>query len=225
MKLGKRLSEISKLVSYRRIADIGTDHGKIPISLILNNKADFVIASDINQGPVDACERNIKKFGNLNISVRKGAGLSTVAPGECESIIIAGMGGDLICNILSNDIKTARDAKELILQPMTGAETVRYFLWKNNFLITEEKLVSEDEKVYVIIKTVTGGRNQFENFYFDKIILNNDSCDIDKYYVKVSKYLDNRIAGLKKDGRNDDYNEYLKIRESVKLVYESTRNS
>ncbi|MBO5452623.1 MAG: SAM-dependent methyltransferase [Clostridia bacterium] len=157
MKLTPRLKAIADAVCYRTVSDVGTDHGKIPVYLALNNKADKVIASDINKGPVGACQKNVNyyKAGNI-VECRLGSGLSVLNIGEAESIIIAGMGGELISNILNAHKNIAYSAKEIILQPMNGIDKLRKYLYENSFLITDEILVREDRRIYTIIKVCKG---------------------------------------------------------------------
>ena len=144
MVLTPRLQTIANLVTKEKVADIGTDHGKIPVYLALNKKAKYIVASDVNQGPVDACKKNVELYGvGKSLECRKGNGLTVLKRGEVESIIIAGMGGELICNILRDSEEIAHCAKELILQPMNGIEKVRKFLYENGFKIMEEKLIEK----------------------------------------------------------------------------------
>ena len=90
-----RLKAIINNVTCPKIADIGTDHAYIPIFLTEKNLADKIIATDINEGPLNVARENIDKKG-LNIETRLGGGLSVITAGEIDEIIIAGMGGILI---------------------------------------------------------------------------------------------------------------------------------
>ena len=147
--LTPRLELIKNQVQGSFIADIGTDHGFVPIELIKSGKCKGAIATDINIGPAEIAKANIKKEG-LSIEVRVGGGLSVLENGEAEEIIIAGMGGKLISDIIAANIDIAKSAR-LILQPMNAQYELRKFLTENNFYVEHEDLALEGFKVYNVI--------------------------------------------------------------------------
>lgn len=147
--LTPRLKLIADLVEGKTVADIGTDHAYIPIHLMKNGRCEKVIASDVNKGPAEIAKNNIKAEG-LGIEVRTGSGLSVLAPGEVQDIIIAGMGGKLICEILEANPEVAKKSR-LILQPMNGQYELRNFLLKEGYNIFYEDLALEGFKVYNVI--------------------------------------------------------------------------
>lgn len=147
--LTPRLELIKNQVQGDFIADIGTDHGFVPIELIKSGKCKGAIASDINIGPAEIAKSNIKKEG-LSIQVRVGSGLSVLKKGEAEEIIIAGMGGKLISDIIAADMDIAKNAR-LILQPMNAQYELRKFLTENKFFVEHEDLALEGFKVYNVI--------------------------------------------------------------------------
>lgn len=161
IQLTPRLLSIASHVKGKTAADIGTDHAYIPLYLTENNICTHVIAADIRRGPVDIARANIKKNNSEDkITVRMGSGLSVLSPNETEDIIIAGMGGELIEEILKADIITAR-ASRLILQPMNSQYELRHYLIENNFKIVEEDIAVEGFKVYNIIIAVNGKSEPF----------------------------------------------------------------
>ena len=104
LELGPRLRAIAELVPLgcRTLADIGTDHGYIPVSLLLEGRLDRAIAADIGAPPLDHARRTAGLYGvSERIDFRLGDGLAVVEPGEAEVIVIAGMGGDTITEILA----------------------------------------------------------------------------------------------------------------------------
>jgi len=147
--LTPRLKLIADLVEGKTVADIGTDHAYIPIHLMKNGRCDRVIASDVNKGPSEIAKNHIKSEG-LEIEVRTGSGLSVLMPGEVQDIIIAGMGGKLICEILEANAEVAKKSR-LILQPMNGQYELRTFLLKEGYNISYEDLALEGFKVYNVI--------------------------------------------------------------------------
>ncbi|MBQ6530389.1 MAG: SAM-dependent methyltransferase [Clostridia bacterium] len=158
-----RLEMIIKHVRGKKIADIGTDHAYIPIYLIENSLAGYVIASDINKGPLLIAGDNIKNH-NLTekIETRLGGGLSVLKENEADTIIIAGMGGILISEIIDADIETAKKSN-LILQPMNAQYELRKYLLSNGFKITNEDIAVEGFKVYNLIEAASGEQQPFEN--------------------------------------------------------------
>lgn len=154
-----RLEMIIKNVSGKSVADIGTDHAYIPIALA--GKGIRVIATDVNRGPLDIAEGNIKKYG-YNIELRQGNGLSCLKPYEIEEIIIAGMGGELIQKIIENDFETASSAI-LILQPMNSQYELRRFLYDSGFAVIKEDLAKEGHKIYNLILAKQGKPVPYES--------------------------------------------------------------
>lgn len=145
--ISKRLNMILQNVTKIKVADIGTDHAYIPIELAKGGAK--VIATDISHGPLQNAEKNVKKY-NLDISLRLGGGLEPLTIGEADEIIIAGMGGEMIEKIISNDIEKAKSAR-LLLQPMNSQAELRSFLIKNGFTILKEDLAQEGHKIYNLI--------------------------------------------------------------------------
>lgn len=161
--LTPRLNCIIKYVKCNTAADIGTDHAYAAIELIRSNRADRVIASDVRSGPLESAKRNIIKYGlTERIETRLGTGISVLKPGEADTIIIAGMGGELIRDIIERNPEQAR-ASELILQPMNSQYELRRYLIENDFMIEKEDIECEDHRVYNIFIVKSGSRKPFEN--------------------------------------------------------------
>lgn len=151
---------IASHVKGKTAADIGTDHAYVPIAVA--HRASRLIASDVKAGPVEIARANIVKNGlSDKIEVRMGSGLSVLSPGETEDIIIAGMGGELIIDILKADEEAAR-ASRLILQPMNDQYELRHYLIENGYRITGEDIAVEGFKVYNLITAVSGKGEPFE---------------------------------------------------------------
>lgn len=153
MNLSKRLSEIVRMVSPCDVAaDIGCDHGFTAISLIELKKAHHVIASDINEGPLLRAKEHVKSYHMENqISLVLSNGLKNIET-PLNTIIIAGMGGMLIRDILLSEKEKTLHADELILSPHTDQKIVRETLQELSFEIVEESMVYELGKYYVMIR-------------------------------------------------------------------------
>lgn len=138
------------------MADIGCDHGLLSIHLIQSGKAVHVVACDINEGPLQTAERNIKRCGCGGISLRLGDGLSAVHPGEVQTVILAGMGGELIAEIIEKAAFLRSPAYTLLLQPMSHAYTLRRYLAEHGFAVLQEIAV-RDKRLYTILQVRYNG--------------------------------------------------------------------
>lgn len=154
--LSPRLKIIADSIKgFETVADIGSDHAYLPIYLVKNKLVKSVIATDVNKGPVRIAKGRISSHGTeASIKVRQGNGLKAIMPGEAEVIVIAGMGGLLIRDILKNDTEVAKSARLLILQPMRDTDKVRKWLFENSFDIIDEELVKEQDKIYEVLWAV-----------------------------------------------------------------------
>ena len=142
------------------VADIGTDHAYLPIALCLSGRARGAIASDINAGPVERAEENIKNYGlDGIIEVRRADGLDGIEQFAPDDIMILGMGGELIARIISDAPWTKNKSINLCLQPMTHPEYLREFLLENGYEIIDEA-IAEEEKIYQIILARFSGEKQ-----------------------------------------------------------------
>ena len=215
--LTKRLETIKNLVNNSKITvDVGTDHGYVPISLITEKRALKVIACDINKGPLNNARANIQKAGLFKkIELRLGGGLVPCKTGEADTVIIAGMGGILIKDILEESYIKAQSAEKLILQPMNSQDVLREYLINNNFSIKYEHLAIEGEKIYNIIEVVPKKetkdylKESFLNFGNPQNFEKNEQFKI--YTEKNIKRIERVLTNLKK-AKNYDENEVEKLK-------------
>lgn len=157
------MTQVSKRIQYIanevpvgvRTADIGTDHGFLPIYLAENKNTPRLIASDIRPGPLNAARRNIQVAGlEALIETRLGSGLTTVEPGEVDAAVIAGMGGKTIMEILVESEKIVDTLKCLVLQPMGASRLVRKYLHTRHFHIQHETVFYDGDRMYELITAV-----------------------------------------------------------------------
>lgn len=156
MKLSYRLQAVAGLVDKGlRLADIGTDHGYIPIWLVQNGQIPSAIAMDVNPGPLIRAQEHIAaEHLESYIETRLSDGLAAIHTGEVDAIVIAGMGGGLTIRILEDGIDRLEAVKEMILQPQSDIEQVRRYLYQQGFEIIAEDAVLEDGKYYFPMKAV-----------------------------------------------------------------------
>ena len=193
MELSYRLNKIAQKVTQNGIiADIGTDHAYIPIFLYKNNKIKKAIACDISKGPIEKAKDNIYKYNvEKNIETRLGNGLEKITiEDNVDTIIIAGMGGMLMIDILERGKSIAENAKELILQPQKDIDKVRMYLHENNFKIIEDEILKDDGKFYNIIKAIKGNEELLykkEEYIFGRFDIQMKS-EILKEYIQEQLY-------------------------------------
>ncbi len=156
MLLANRLQSVANLVGeYRRIADIGSDHARLPVWLVQSGKIDFAVAGEVQPGPLKAACRTIDEYGLENsIDVRLGDGLQVVAPDEVDVVVLAGMGGAAIRGILARSPEVVDRLKKIVCQPMTGAGSLRKWLLEQGWKIDSEDLVFEDALLYEVFSVV-----------------------------------------------------------------------
>ena len=195
MKLTDRLLKIASLVTEgKRVADIGTDHGYIPVYLLNKNKVPFAILADVNKGPLDNARKEVRHNNLLDkTDLRLGSGIEILKKGEVDEVIIAGMGGILISELLEANKEVSHSVDKLILQPMQAQDELRKYLFSNGYEILNEVLVKEDFRIYEILEVkYTGNNTQVEDeIYFEvgkKLIENKDELLNEFIDKKVYKY-------------------------------------
>ena len=154
MRFSPRLKAILSFVEGRVLVDIGTDHGYIPIAACLQGKVDRAIACDLWPGPLKRATENIKLYGlEDRIITKEGDGLRPLNPDECECVVIAGMGGMNISQILKDAASFAavQSIKRLIVQPQRDILVVKETLNELGFIITDEAQTQDRNRTYTII--------------------------------------------------------------------------
>ena len=156
--LGSRLKTVADFVPQKSIiADIGTDHGYLPIELIKSGKCTKAIAGDVNEGPYLTAKRSVRNASLLTkIDVRLGSGLSILQENEVDIAIFCGMGGNLIRQLLLDASSIVNSLKGLILQPQQGYSALRRYLYEINWHISDEAIAKEDGRIYQIIYAIPG---------------------------------------------------------------------
>jgi len=207
-----RLECIKSMVTKcNTAADIGTDHGYVAEMLLNDNTCGYVIATDLNEGPLS---RAIEYLTSINLNskcdFRLGNGLTVMKEEEADAIIIAGMGGELIADILEVSKNISIKSSQLILQPMTTAEKLRRYLGENGFKIIDEKIVKEYHHYYFVIKAEPGLSEITDEIYYEfsrHLIEKKDPLMMD-YIDKILNINEKIINSLEKTN-NKEYNEKI----------------
>lgn len=227
MKLSNRLLSIVNFVPKNSIvADIGTDHGYIPVYLIENKISKKVIGTDISKGSLDKIIQFIKdKKLQDKIDTRLGDGLETIKPYEVDTVIIAGMGGLLIRDILQKQKGVTHSIVNFILQPMVASKELRQYLIENNFEIVNEDLIKEDNKYYEVIYAKTGKSFVDKEIYYEisSVLLENKHPLLKEFVenkIKASEKIRKELEGLGTDKSKERYDELTKEINDYKEVLE-----
>lgn len=170
MKLTPRLKAIASLIPPGCIpADIGTDHGYLPVYLVKNNICPYAVAGDKNIKPLEKARELVRSLGmEKSVMIRLGDGLEIIEEkDEVNVIIIAGMGGKNICSILKREISRMKGIKMLILQPMVEIPLVRRWIGENGFKIVDEKLAREGCHFYEIIAAQPGIQEPIDEYLLE----------------------------------------------------------
>ena len=183
MELSKRLYAVASLVTEgASVADIGTDHGYIPIYLMQNEIVSKAIAMDINGGPLERARMHIVGHGlKGKIETRLSNGLEALAPGEVDTMIAAGMGGGLIIRILEEGMEVVKSLKACILQPQSEVWKVRKYLLDHHMDIIDEDMVEEDGKYYPIMRVIHGESPRYAEYIFGKRLLEKKNPVLEKF--------------------------------------------
>ena len=212
--LPPRLAAIADLVpDGARLADVGTDHALLPISLLLSGRIVSAVAADIRPGPLSRAESNAKACGVKNIRFELCDGLDRVSSEDADTVVIAGMGGENISGILER-APWARDESLLLLQPMSRPEELRRALCSMNIEILSEKLVEDNGRIYSVI-CARGGIpadftpaelyiGRFEQIAGEPLFL--------PYLSSLEQKLDAALKGLSRSDRPSDADRFAVLK-------------
>lgn len=205
MLLSRRLQRIADYVRPgSRAADVGTDHGYIPVWLIQHGVCENVIASDIRPEPLKRAMLSAEKNGvSDRISFRLCPGLEGIRPEEADTVIIAGMGGETIIEILSA-APWARE-KELILQPQTKIPELRLWLNGNGYGVDDAALVADTGRIYIVWSCTAGGGRDLpvHELYTDRALAQKGDGLLGIYIDSAVKKLRHKVQGMKKASHAD----------------------
>jgi len=224
--ISQRLNTIIECAAKCKfLVDVGTDHAYIPIFLVKNKIAERAVACDISKGSVFKAEKNIRIHNYCDfIETRVGNGLSVIKENEFpDQIIIAGMGGMLIIDILNNAKRVVNCAERIVLQPQRDIDKVRRTIHNLGFKIIDEKMLFEAGKYYNIIVCEKGRDSTYneKDYFFGKILIDEKNIFLRKQiYFEISKII-NILEGMKEkisEGKQDEV--FFKRFEQLKLKKE-----
>lgn len=224
--INKRLLKCAEFVSVGGITvDVGTDHGYLSAYLILNDISKHVYACDINEGPLSSARQTVEKFMLTDkIDLVLSDGLDNIHDEDITDVVIAGMGGELIANILSR-ADWLKKGVNLVLQPMTKAEVLRKWLYKNGYSILQEQAVTDENFTYTVIQAkYCGEKIIIDDFLAYVGKMKNDTFDGRKYLFNLSNRLNKIAQGLLKSQENKSQaEEYLILSKRIKALSEELK--
>lgn len=226
MELSKRLESIIKHADKVSVlSDIGTDHGYIPLYALRNEICDKAIAIDINKDPLDKARLNaVLEGAGDEVEFRLGGGLSPLNNGEANAAIIAGMGGNLIKDILEEGIEKATSMEYLILQPAQNPEVLREYLYNNDFEVLVEDLCEDEGIFYEVFKVRVkeGEKTKLDEIYYEiSPSLLRQKHSLMQAYIEHKLVENKRILGFISDEtplaltRKEQVTEKIKILEGI----------
>ncbi len=229
MEISQRLRIVGDFVTQKTVADIGTDHAYVPIYLHKKGNIEKVIACDINKKPLQKAQQNIKLHHAENkIITRLGNGLQPLQPYEVDSIVISGMGGMLMIELMEQSLNIIKTIKELILCPHLDVTAVRKYLHNIGYVITDEKMIQEWGNFYTILRAIPGKQKYDKEieYIFGSVLLEKKDAVLKEYIInekmrlkKIEQHLyDKRTEQSQK--RLQQIEEYKKaIEEAEKWLY------
>lgn len=155
IRLDERLSAVASLVDYGTVADVGCDHGKLGFYLLGTDRASKVIATDISAKSLKKASE-LAYENDLDMQTRLGDGLAPVGSGEADTVVIAGLGGDVISDILARAREEGKRFAHYVLSPNTHPEKVRSEIVKQGHEIVYDGMIECAGKRYTLIKTREG---------------------------------------------------------------------
>ncbi len=179
------------------VADIGTDHGYLPIWLLKTGRCPRAVAADINEGPLGAARANGARYGaGEGLRFLLSDGLRALGPEDAEDIVIAGMGGELMLRMIGETPWLRDPGKRLILQPMSWAPQLRQGLWGLGFPIIEERACVDGGRAYSAFSVSFGGeQGEMPPLYPYMGRLEPGSPEVRLYAQKQARILENQRKG------------------------------
>ena len=215
--MNKRLEEIKNCIKEGRIvADIGTDHAFLPISLRKEDIVPKVYACDINAGPLEVAKRNIEEAGVDHIETILCDGFTKV-PEDCDCIVLAGMGYYTAIHILEEDIDRLSSFKEIIVEVNTDEELMRKWISDHHYSILDERIVCENKHYYVIIVFNTDESDELRPIEIQcgPILMNHpsdtfiDYCD---YHIEKLNEIIEKVPLKEKEEMRKRINNYIEAK-------------
>lgn len=207
--LSPRLQAVADLVPMGQpLVDVGSDHGQLPVWLLLHGKIPYAIATDLRSGPLNRGRELAERWElkKEQIDFRLCDGLSAVHSQEVHTVTVAGMGGETIADILEATVWTKEVGHSFVLQAMSGMDGLRRYLSENGFSILREVLVEEGRTLYVVLQAEFG---QMKPLTEGEVWVGRQTRDMiaplrARYLEQELQKLRRAVIGLEKSQRAED---------------------
>jgi len=213
--------------NYDFAVDVGTDHAYIPIYLYKKGLIKRAVATDISIGSVEKANINIIKYNCKDIiETRCGNGLETIKEFERPDIvIIAGIGGILMVNILKKGIKTIENVKRMILQPQRDIYKVRKYIHSINFKIVDENMIFEAGKYYNVIICEHGKDLIYSetDYLFGKKLVDKKNSILKEFINHEMYKIDKAINFIKSNNKNNNIDKLNELNNKIKIYTEAKK--
>ena len=234
IKLSDRLMmSVNMVTKGYSVADIGCDHAHTCIYLVKKGIAPNCVAMDVRKGPLSHADANIRLYGLEGcITTRLSDGLDSLAEGETDAVIITGIGGTLMVQILEKGLNKAAAAKELILQPQSDIGMVRRFLRENGFTVVSEAMVKETGKFYNSMKAVPCKEKSYEECAdqevfdeFGRLLLEGRDPVLSEFLQVMQRKTQRVLLRIKEEGSKESmekkvfFEHYGRLIEKAMLFY------
>lgn len=224
--LGGRLQLCASMVRPNTaLADIGTDHAYLPIWLAKQGLVSRAIAADIRPGPLQSAQQNIRRYRVEElVSTRLSNGLQEIFSVEADDIVIAGMGGEMMIQIIENAPWLRQKGKRLILQPMTSIPELREYLAKQGFAVLQEQAVVEDGHAYSVMQLEFAPEKVSTDCLYPYIGKLDATTEGNREYMrKVIVQLEKKSGGLSISGKLEEAASLKNTAEQIKIKIEKER--
>lgn len=227
MNLSKRLQTIASLVPEgSRVADVGTDHGYVPIYLVKNKAAVSAIAMDVRSGPLSRAAEHVKEYGlEDKIELRLSDGLAALGAGEADTVIISGLGGPLLVDILKRGAQTAGSVERFILSPQSDIPGVRVFLRENGYRIDREIFLKDEGKYYTVMSVSHGTTRpgRYIDDLYGKYLLDHADPVLAEYLNRESAKYRELLPGLETSAKEETRARAHRMKEELSCMEQALR--
>lgn len=230
MKLSNRLETIANMVPEHTkngcVADVGTDHGFVPVWLLREDRAARAIAMDVRKGPLARAKEHIEQYGlSDRIETRLSDGLEKLMPQEADTVVIAGMGGELMLRILQDGEHVRASVKSWVLSPQSEFSAFRHGLEALGLMIRTETMLEEEGKYYTVM-LVESGDMHYEQEYeyrYGKALIDAKSAVLLKFLKKEKAQYEQIIAQLEKQTSDGAKMRLAELKEELNDMVQAIR--
>lgn len=226
MKLSKRLETVASFVEKgSSLADIGTDHGYIPIVLAERGVIEKGFAMDVRKGPLERAKEHIAEYHMEDrIEARLSDGAENLKPGEADAVVIAGMGGELVIHILEGGRHLWESVRQWVLSPQSDLRKVRRYLRDHGFVIVREEMLEEDGKYYTVMNVARGSMEWISDAYdcYGPCLIADRHPVLKEYLAREERQMKQILGQLERQETETARNRTNEVREQLAWIQEVT---